>query len=513
MAAVYEARDMRLDRAVALKILPAEFLHDQTFARRFETEARLIARLEHRNIVPIYASGIDEGIPWMSMRLLEGNLGILLEQRRLETSETVRLLQQVAAALDHAHALGIVHRDIKPANILLDASGAACVADFGLAHLMGAGRLTQTGVLAGTPHYMAPEQALGKPLDHRCDIYSLGIVAYEMLAGTIPFTAPSPVAVLLQHVHDALPPPPDRWPPPPWMDAIRKAAAKDPGDRWASAGAFVDALGRSIGAVPPHGEHANDGVLRRASRSKAVWSAVAGVALVVLGLVWVRDRPPAARPADGAAAAAPAGPVPDAAVAGVPAPRAQVTSPVPPSASAAPHTRGSTAPDAKPRVSRRSQNSATPPPPAVSAAAAAPPQSAPDAAAPVPPQPSGASPATADIPIARDPITGVPGIAAPAPRVEDIFTDVQLIREVKPAYPQAAVAAELEGEVTLEGVVGVDGRIREVTVVRSVHPLLDAAARKAWQQHEYRPARRNGRPEPVKIQKKFQFILKEPAAL
>jgi len=107
----------------------------------------------------------------------------------------------------------------------------------------------------------------------------------------------------------------------------------------------------------------------------------------------------------------------------------------------------------------------------------------------------------------------VPGIAAPAPRVEDIFTDVQLIREVKPAYPQAAVAAELEGEVTLEGVVGVDGRIREVTVVRSVHPLLDAAARKAWQQHEYRPARRNGRPEPVKIQKKFQFILKEPAAL
>ena len=211
MAAVYRAQDTKLDRTIALKVLPPEFLHDGTFARRFEQEARVVAKLEHPNIVPIYASGIDDGIPWMSMRLLAGGtLGTVLKNRRPETGEAVRMLRSVADALDYAHALGIVHRDIKPTNILLDGFGGVYIGDFGLAQMLeGDPGLTRTGTLIGTPHYMAPEQALGEPADHRCDIYSLGIVAYEIFVGAMPFTADSPVSVLLKHVNQPLPVPSD----------------------------------------------------------------------------------------------------------------------------------------------------------------------------------------------------------------------------------------------------------------------------------------------------------------
>ncbi len=236
MAAVYEALDTRLQRSVALKVLPATVLHDQSFGRRFETEARVIAGLEHPDIVPIYAAGIEAGIPWMSMRLLTGgSLSALIQARRLAPVEIVRLLRHVAAALDHAHARGVVHRDVKPANILLDASGAACVADFGLAQLLdSASRLTQSGMLTGTPHYMSPEQAMGKRVDHRCDIYSLGIVAYELFAGTPPFAADSPMALLLQHVHRPLPVPAVGPAGSRWMAPVQKATAKNPDERWAS---------------------------------------------------------------------------------------------------------------------------------------------------------------------------------------------------------------------------------------------------------------------------------------
>ena len=203
----YGAYERRLERAVALKVLPPEFLDDGTFAKRFENEARVIAKLEHPNIVPIYASGIDEGIPWMSMRLLAGgNLGALLGARCPPSSHFVQMLRDIANALDYAHARGVVHRDIKPTNILRDDAGRLCVGDFGLAQMLegGAGP-TRTGTLVGTPQYMAPEQALGHAADHRSDIYSLGIVAYEMFVGDVPFAGDSPVAVLVKHVTEPVP--------------------------------------------------------------------------------------------------------------------------------------------------------------------------------------------------------------------------------------------------------------------------------------------------------------------
>ena len=206
---MYEAYDAPLDRVVALKVLPQEFLHDDSFAKRFQREARVVASLEHPHIVPIYANGIEDGVPWMSMRLVAGgSLADVIKRSRPGPARCSRILHGIAAALDHAHAHGVVHRDIKPSNVLLDDSDHAWVCDFGLAQLMQQSlALTRTGVVIGTPRYMSPEQVLGQEIDITSDIYSLGIVAYEMLTGAPPFDADSPVALLMKHVNERVPTP------------------------------------------------------------------------------------------------------------------------------------------------------------------------------------------------------------------------------------------------------------------------------------------------------------------
>jgi len=252
MASVYKAYEAKLDRYVALKVLPREFLHDPGFSQRFRQEAQVIARLEHPNIIPIYAYDIEEaeGIPWMAMRLISsGSLSDLLKRERLPRARAVAILRGVADALDYAHGKGIVHRDVKPQNVLLDEAARVYLADFGIAKILeSSGGLTASGMITGTPQYMAPEQATGLKIGPPADVYALGIMAYEMFTGRVPFSADTPVAVLMKHVNEPLPLPGRDVVPEPLLRALLKAATKRPEERWPSAGAFVDALATGLGA-------------------------------------------------------------------------------------------------------------------------------------------------------------------------------------------------------------------------------------------------------------------------
>src|SRR5262245_18484242 len=200
MGVVYKARQVGLDRLVALKILPPGVGQDPAFAERFSREGRALARLHHPGIVTVYDFGQSEGLYYFLMEFVDGvNLRRLLQDGQLKTEEALRIVPQLCEALQYAHDEGVVHRDIKPENILLDRKGRVKIADFGLAKLLGRGpadfTLTAAEQVMGTPHYMAPEQVeRPREVDHRADIYSLGVVFYEMLTGELPlgrFAAPS----------------------------------------------------------------------------------------------------------------------------------------------------------------------------------------------------------------------------------------------------------------------------------------------------------------------------------
>jgi serine/threonine-protein kinase len=248
-AVVYRARDTRLNRLVAIKVLPPELAHDPAIRTRFAREAHTSAQLSHAHIVPIFDVGEREGIAFLVMGFVTGGslARLLAHEPRQPIDEARRLLGEIADALAYAHVRGVIHRDIKPDNILLDAdSGRAMVTDFGIARALEAGsRLTVTGVAVGTPTYMSPEQAVGdRAIDGRSDIYSLGVVAYQMLTGRVPFTAGNSMALLMKHVSEPPRPIAELRPdtPRPLREAVERALAKAPEDRWPTAAAMREAL-------------------------------------------------------------------------------------------------------------------------------------------------------------------------------------------------------------------------------------------------------------------------------
>ena len=251
MATVYKAYQPSMDRNVAIKVLPRQLAESKEFAARFQQEARIIARLEHPHILPVFDYGESDGVTYFVMRYLEaGTLKTRMEAGPLSLKEIDRLFTQLAEALEYAHSHGVIHRDLKPANALVDEQGNLFLTDFGIAKLLESAspRLTQTDAIMGTPAYISPEQARAQTVDKRSDIYSMGIILYEMVTGSVPFVADTPLAVILKHVSDPLPLPslikPDI--PESIERVILKALAKEPADRYATATEFLTAWKRAL---------------------------------------------------------------------------------------------------------------------------------------------------------------------------------------------------------------------------------------------------------------------------
>src|SRR5256886_1596528 len=255
MGVVYQARDERLKRQVAIKVLPPELAFREEIRIRFLREAETAARLSHPHIVPIHSVGEGpDGLVYFVMAYVDGeSLAARLKRRvRLPAEEARRVMIETADALGAAHAVGIIHRDVKPDNILLEGSrGRVVVTDFGIAKALssttGSATLTATGVAIGTPHYMSPEQAAGdREIDGRSDLYSLGVVSYQTLTGELPFSAPTVPGILMKHITEQAPRVVAKRPdcPPDLESCVMRCLEKDPEDRWPTA----DALRRSLEA-------------------------------------------------------------------------------------------------------------------------------------------------------------------------------------------------------------------------------------------------------------------------
>src|ERR1700730_2321848 len=260
MAEVFRARDIRLDRIVAIKTLRDDLARDQTFQARFRREAQSAASLHPPSIVAVYDTGEDmvgpTPVPYIVMEYVDGRTlrELLRDDRRLLPERALEITDGVLRALDYSHRNGIVHRDIKPANVMVTRSGDIKVMDFGIARAMSDAQatMTQTAQVIGTAQYLSPEQARGERVDARSDLYSAGCLLYELLTGRPPFTGYAPVAIAYQHVTEN-PVTPSRIDPeiPPWADAIvLKSMAKDPAHRYQSAGEMRADIQRGLSGMP-----------------------------------------------------------------------------------------------------------------------------------------------------------------------------------------------------------------------------------------------------------------------
>ena len=256
MATVYKAYHAGLDRYVAIKVMHQALKEDPNFFARFQREARIVARLEHPHIVPVYDFSEHEGQPYLVMRFIEGEtLKARLQAGKLALSQVMDIMRPVCQALAYAHAQGVLHRDIKPSNILITAQMQVFLTDFGLAKIAQSGESTLSqDVMVGTPQYISPEQAQGlSDLDVRTDIYSLGVVLYELLVGRVPFQADTPYAVVHDHIFTPLPMPRSLRPdlPEPFERVLLKALAKERGDRYAAVTDLLAALEKAADSSQP----------------------------------------------------------------------------------------------------------------------------------------------------------------------------------------------------------------------------------------------------------------------
>jgi serine/threonine-protein kinase len=340
MATVYLAHDLALDRKVAIKVMSPALLATAGMVERFKREARTAAALSHPHIIPIYAVRESAALVYFVMKFIEGRSleSIVRAAGALPLPVVRAVLYQIGAALGYAHRRGVVHRDVKPANVMLDTDGWVVVTDFGIAKVAEAQGLTMTGATIGTPSYMSPEQCAAKrELTGASDQYSLGIVAYEMLAGRLPFIADTTVGLLYAQVHEPPPPVADLRPdcPPETAAALMRMLEKDPANRWPDVEAAVAALGGGpltrddpiraqlaalaqakadadvrrlatpVSPLPP-----TRGARRKRRRSPALW-ALPAVALLAAGGWWVAARGRRATPPPAAAqASAPVAPAP-----------------------------------------------------------------------------------------------------------------------------------------------------------------------------------------------------------
>jgi serine/threonine-protein kinase len=294
MSVVYLAEHVRLGRKVALKVLAPELAGSERFHDRFMRESKLAASIDHPNIVPIYDADEAEGVLYIAMRYVEGSdlKQAIRDEGRLEPLRVSAIVDQVASALDAAHARGLVHRDVKPANVLLTPEDHAYVSDFGLTkRAVSVSGLTETGQLIGTIDYVAPEQIKGDPVDQRADVYSLGCLLFECLAGHAPYPRDIEVGVLWAHVETPPPTVTEERPelPPEVDDVLALAMAKDPAERTAAAGDVAAGFRSAIGLEPPAGGRV--AVRRRKPKPRrrrvVVAAFVAGVVLLAAAGVFL----------------------------------------------------------------------------------------------------------------------------------------------------------------------------------------------------------------------------------
>ncbi|MGC1483398.1 MAG: protein kinase [Candidatus Acidiferrum sp.] len=291
MGAVYQAHDRELERQVAIKVIRADMAANPEILRRFKQELILARQITHKNVIRIFDLGQAEGIKFITMEYIEGdNLqSVLRQKKKIEPAEAANIIAQVCRALEAAHAEGVIHRDLKPQNIMMDKSGRAYVMDFGIARSMLGTGMTQTGALIGTPDYMSPEQAKGQTLDARSDLFSVGIIFYEILSGKVPFDADTTMGKLWKRTNEPARPLDelDKAIPRPLSDIVRKCLEIDPQKRFASAAELLQRI--EIWRGPAAGTRIV-APLAGGLPAYAKWLAVGlGIALIAGGL-WLRTR-------------------------------------------------------------------------------------------------------------------------------------------------------------------------------------------------------------------------------